>query len=66
MPSFTGQLAVEARQPDGKGLQGTQWVVVIQGEHVILHASKLHDDVVGWGREAGGVSGDPVDMLREN
>ena len=45
--SFTGQLTVEARQADGKGLQGTHGVVVVQSEDVLGHAAKLHDDVVG-------------------
>lgn len=45
--SLTGQLAVEAREPDGKGLKCTQRVVVVQREHVVRHASKLHDYIVG-------------------
>lgn len=44
--SFTGQLAVEAGKPYGKGLKCTQWVVVVQGEHIVCHTSKLHDYVV--------------------
>lgn len=45
--SFTSKLAVEAREPDGKGLKCTQRVAVVQGEHVVLHTAKLHDYVVG-------------------
>lgn len=44
--SFTCQLAVKAGEPDGKGLDCTQWVVVVQREHVICHTPKLHDNVV--------------------
>lgn len=47
-PLFTGQLAVEAGQGDGEGLQGTQRVVVIHGEHVLCHTAKLHHNVVRW------------------
>ena len=44
--SFTGQLAVEAGEPDGEGLERAQRVAVVQGEHVVGHTSKLHDYVV--------------------
>lgn len=46
--SFTRQLAVKAGQPDGEGLKGAQWVVIVEREHVISHTSKLHDYVVSW------------------
>ena len=51
--SLTGQLAVEAGEPDGKGLECTERVVVVQREHVVGHASKLHDYVVSWKQRAG-------------
>lgn len=44
--SFTCQLTVKARKTDAKGLNCAQRVVVVQREHVICHASKLHDYVV--------------------
>lgn len=44
--SFARQLAVEAGEPDGEGLERTQRVVVVQCEHVVCHTPKLHDDVV--------------------
>lgn len=44
--SFTGQLAVKARQADGKGLKGAHGVVVVQSEDVFGHSAELHDDVV--------------------
>ena len=47
-PLLAGQLAVEAGQGNGKGLQRTQRVVVIHGEHVLCYAAKLHHDVVRW------------------
>lgn len=48
-PLFAGQLAVKAGQGDGKGLQCTQWVVVIHREHILCYPAKLHHDVVRWG-----------------
>lgn len=45
--SFAGQLAVEARQADGEGLQGAHGIVVVQGEDVLGYSAKLHDNVVG-------------------
>lgn len=53
--SLAGQLAVEARQADGEGLEGAHGVVVVQGEDVLGHTAKLHDDVVGC-REGGGTT----------
>lgn len=50
--SLAGQFAVEARQADGKGLEGAHGVVVVQGEDVLSHTTKLHDYVVGC-REGG-------------
>ena len=47
-PLLAGQLAVEAGQGNGKGLQRTQWVVVIHGEHVLCYTAKLHHNVVRW------------------
>lgn len=47
-PLLAGQLAVEAGQGNGKGLQRAQRVVVIHGEHVLCYAAKLHHDVVRW------------------
>lgn len=47
-PLFAGQLAVEAGQGNGKGLQRTQRVVVIHGEHILCHTAELHHDVVRW------------------
>ena len=44
--SLAGQFAVKAGQANGEGLQGTHGVVVVQGEHVLCHSAKLHDDVV--------------------
>lgn len=49
--SFTRQLAVKAGQPDGEGLKCAQWVVIVQREHVVSHASELHDYVVSWKRK---------------
>lgn len=47
-PLLACQLAVEARQGNGKSLQSAQRVVVIHGEHVLSYAAKLHHDVVRW------------------
>lgn len=44
--SFAGQLAVKARQANGKGLESTHGVVVVESEDVFSHSAKLHDDVV--------------------
>ncbi len=44
--SFAGQLAVKARQANGKGLKSTHRVVVVQREDVFSHSAKLHDNVV--------------------
>lgn len=49
-PLLAGQLAVEAGQGNGEGLQRTQRVVVVHGEHILSHAAKLHHDVVRWSR----------------
>lgn len=46
--SLAGQLAVEAGQANGEGLKGTHGVVVVEGEEVLCHSAKLHDDVVRW------------------
>lgn len=40
------QLAVKARQADGEGLKSAHGIVVVQGEDVLGHSAKLHDDVV--------------------
>lgn len=48
---FTGQLPIEAGEGDGKGLHGTQGVVVVHGEGVVCHTPKLHHDVVSCRRE---------------
>lgn len=47
MRSLAGQLAVEAGQADGEGLQGAHGVVVVQREDVLRHSAELHDDVIG-------------------
>lgn len=49
--SLAGQFAVEARQTDGEGLQGTHGVVVVQSEDVFRHSAELHDDVIGYRAE---------------
>lgn len=51
--SLAGQLAVKAGESDGKGLERAERVVVVQREHVVGHASKLHDYVVSWKQRAG-------------
>ena len=56
--SLAGQLAVEAGEPDGKGLERAERVVVVQREHVVGHASKLHDYVVSWKQRAGTSAGE--------
>lgn len=45
--SLASQFAVEARQANGEGLEGAHGVVVVQGEDVLGHSTKLHDYVVG-------------------
>lgn len=57
-PLLAGQLAVEAGEPDGKGLERAERVVVVQREHVVRHASKLHDYVVSWKQRAGTSAGE--------
>lgn len=44
---FTGQLAVEARQANGKRLKSAHGIVVVQSEDVFSNSTKLHDNVVG-------------------
>lgn len=44
--SFAGQLAVKARQANGKGLKSTHGVVVVQSEDVFSNSPKLHYNVV--------------------
>lgn len=39
--SLAGQLPVEAGESNGEGLQGAQWVPVIEGEGVFRHAAEL-------------------------
>lgn len=43
---FACNFAIKARERYGKGLHGTHWVVVVQGENVISYSTKLHHDVV--------------------
>lgn len=43
---FTGDFTIKAGERDGKGLHGTQWVVVVQRKNVISYSSKLHHNVV--------------------
>lgn len=44
---FTGQLAVEARQANGKRLKSAHGIVVVQSEDVFSNSTKLHNNVVG-------------------
>lgn len=46
LASLAGQLAVEAGQRDGEGLQGTHGVVKVHGEDVFGHTTELHHNVV--------------------
>lgn len=43
---LAGQLPIKAGESDGKGLHGAQWVVVVHGEGIICHTSKLHHNVI--------------------
>lgn len=43
---FACNFAIKARERYGKGLHGTHWVAVVQGENVISYSTKLHHDVV--------------------
>lgn len=61
-PLLAGQLAVEAGQGDGKGLQRTQWVVVIHGEHILCYPAKLHHDVVRWSQAQAGTEKDRTEQ----
>lgn len=45
---FASDFAVKAGECDGKGLDGTQGVVIVQSENVISYSSKLHHNVVHW------------------
>lgn len=38
--------AIKARERYGKGLHGTHWVAVVQGENVVGYSTKLHHNVV--------------------
>ena len=48
---LTGQLAVEAGESNGKGLQGTHRVVIVHGEDILRYAAKLHHNVVSCERK---------------
>lgn len=45
---FASDFAIKAGERDGKGLDGTQGVVIVQSENVISYSSKLHHNVVHW------------------
>lgn len=51
--SLAGQFAVKTGQADGKGLQCTHGVVVVQREDVLSNTAELHHDVVRWRTDAG-------------
>lgn len=48
--SLACQLAVEAAERDAKGLDGTQWIVVVHREDVLRDAAELHHYVVDCNR----------------
>lgn len=44
--SLAGQFAIEAREANGKGLESTHGVAIVQSEDVFGYSAKLHYDVV--------------------
>lgn len=50
---FACNFAIKARERYGKGLHGTHWVAVVQGENVISYSTKLHHDVVHCEKKEG-------------